>query len=86
MIADSSGEGEILELAASLRILRPCRRHIVLNGEEAHGATSFEIVLYVRTGLAHHLHHHLVERIIIASAYAYRKPSVAAAHLALHAH
>ena len=85
-IADSSGEGKILELAASLRSLRPCRSHVVLNGEEAHGATCFEIVLYVRTGLAHHLHHHLVERIIIASAYAYRKPSIATAHLALHAH
>ena len=73
-----------------------CERHILYaltvcllvasHGEEADGSSRLEVVLYVRVLGARHLHHCLVERVVVAVADGHGEPSVAAPYLALHAH
>ena len=54
--------------------------------EEDYGFAKLKIVLYVQVLLSVHLHHALVEAIIVVFAHTQGKPCVAALHLALHSH
>lgn len=77
-IAHRGGERHIVYAVAPVGV--------ALHGEEAHGAARLEIVLNVRARLTRHLHHHLIERVVIIASYADGKPRIAAPRLALNAH
>ena len=78
-VAHGSGERHVL-YALLARLL------VASHGEEAHGATRLEVMLYVRVLGARHLHHCLIERVVVAAAYLYGEPGIATPHLTLHAH
>ena len=74
-IADGSRKVEILNLI------------LVVNAEKGHGPPELEVVFYlVVVTLPEHLHHQLVQRVIVAPAHLQRIPCITALHLPLQTH